>query len=215
MDQNYRHTDISFESGPIKLSVNQYNKSADEAEPTQLSMEGFLAEIEKRAYHMAAFATGCHADALDLLQESMIKLVTNYAERPSDQWKPLLYKILQNKIRDYHRHQKVKNLVFFWKSNDKDNGDEPWPPTSAGADTWRDTPEADIAKSQQQLAALEHLKQLSDKQRESFLLRSWEGLSTAQTAEIMGCSEGSVKTHYSRAVAKLKSLLEAEHDITF
>ncbi len=173
-------------------------------------MEAFLIDIEKRAYRMAFFATGSHADALDLLQDSMIKLVSNYQEKPSKEWKPLFYKILQNRIRDWHRHQKVKNLLFFWKADDS----EEWPAAENDANDL-DTPENSLAKNRQQDAALEHLKQLSPKQQQCFLLRSWEGLSVADTADIMQCSQGSVKTHYFRAVNKLRALMEDDHDITF
>jgi RNA polymerase sigma-70 factor (ECF subfamily) len=99
-------------------------------------MEAFLLDVEKRAYHMASFATGSHADSLDLLQDSMIKLITKYQNKPSDEWKPLFYKILQNKIRDWHRQQKVKNLIFFWKSNTNDE----WP-TPENEDESIGTPE--------------------------------------------------------------------------
>ena len=163
---------------------------------------------------MAAFATGSHADALDLLQDSMIKLVTHYQERPSNEWKPLFYKILQNRIRDWHRHQKVKNLLFFWKPASTESDEKDWPDTSLEY-PGDDTPEKNITKAQQQTDALQQLKQLSDKQQQCFMLRSWEGLSVAETAEIMGCSQGSIKTHYFRAVHKLKALMEAEHDISF
>jgi RNA polymerase sigma-70 factor (ECF subfamily) len=180
-------------------------------------MEAFLADIEKKAYHMAKFATSSHADALDLLQESMIKLVTKYQHRPSDEWKPLFYKILQNHIKDWYRHQKVKNLVFFWKSNrneDSDNSDDEqtWQQESTHSDN---EAEQLLAKQQQQTHAIAHLQTLSSKQQQCFLLRSWEGLSVAQTAEIMGCSQGSVKTHYFRAVTKMRELMENDHDISF
>jgi RNA polymerase sigma-70 factor (ECF subfamily) len=173
-------------------------------------MEAFLIDIEKRAYHMAVFATGSHTDALDLLQDSMIKLVTNYQDKPANEWKPLFYKILQNKIRDWHRHQKVKNLLFFWKSDEVDE----WPPTELELGKLY-TPEKDLCKVQQQSAALKHLKELSPKQQQCFLLRSWEGLSVAETADIMQCSQGSIKTHYFRAVSKLRKMMEDDHEITF
>ncbi len=159
---------------------------------------------------MASFATGSHADALDLLQDSMIKLVTNYQEKPAKEWKPLFYKILQNKIRDWHRHQKVKNLLFFWKTDEV----EAWPAAEVDEISLA-APEHELAKSQQQSAALTHLKQLSPKQQQCFLLRSWEGLSVAETAEIMQCSQGSVKTHYFRATNKLRTMMEDDHEITF
>jgi len=166
---------------------------------------------------MAKFATNSHADALDLLQDSMIKLVTKYQHRPSGEWKPLFYKILQNRIKDWYRHQTVKNVVFFWKKNSDDNNDDnqhEWA-LEQGAETLDSTPELSLNKQQQQQSAINYLQQLSTKQQQCFLLRSWEGLSVAETAEIMACSQGSVKTHYFRAVTKLKELMEAEHDITY
>lgn len=183
-----------------------------------LTMEAFLQDIEKKAYHMAKFATSSHADALDLLQESMIKLVTKYQHRPSDEWKPLFYKILQNQIKDWYRHQKVKNLVFFWKSNtneNDDNADNEQVSSQSIATNGDNIPEQLLAKQQQQANAITYLQQLSGKQQQCFLLRSWEGLSVAQTAEIMGCSQGSVKTHYFRAVTKMRALMENDHDISF
>ena len=222
MDKNYRQIE-QFIDGPTTISSKAYQTDNDTSDkqvsqtPQEppLTMEAFLADIEKRAYHMAAFATNSHAEALDLLQDTMIKLVTNYAEQPSNQWKPLFYKILQNRIRDWHRHQKVKNLIFFWQSPEQSDEDDAPAFESQMGDEKGHTPESDIEKAQQQQAALQHLKQLSEKQQQCFLLRSWEGLSTEQTAEIMDCSQGSVKTHYSRAVHKLKTLMEADHDITF
>jgi RNA polymerase sigma-70 factor (ECF subfamily) len=211
MDQNYRQNALCY--GPNTI-IEQVDTVKDEIESPPLTMEAFLSDIEKKAYHMAAFAAGSHADALDLLQDSMIKLVTNYADKPAQEWKPLFYKILKNRIRDWHRHQKVKNLLFFWKSPQADDEAEEWPPTTAGEQN-SDTPEADMVRSQHQAAALEHLKQLSGKQQQCFLLRSWEGLSTAETADVMECSQGSVKTHYSRAIAKMRALMEADHEITF
>lgn len=211
MDQDYRQTINS--NGPDTIAVTVVNATEDHTAPP-LTMEAFLVDIEKKAYHMAAYATSSHADALDLLQDSMIKLVTNYQDRPSNEWKPLFYRILQNRIRDWQRHQKIRNLVFFWKTPNKDDDIEEWPPTVAN-DKGTGTPEGDMVKQQHQQAALAHLKQLSAKQQQCFLLRSWEGLSVIETAEAMGCSQGSVKTHYSRAVHKMRELMEADHEITF
>jgi RNA polymerase sigma-70 factor (ECF subfamily) len=194
---------------PELITETNENSSGEKLSPA-LTMEAFLADIEKKAYHMAAFATGSHADALDLLQDSMIKLVTKYQEKPANEWKPLFYKILQNRIRDWHRHQKVKNVLFFWKNDDKDD----WLPVQE-VDINVDTPEKNISKKQQQQAALMNLKELSGKQQQCFLLRSWEGLSVAETSDVMGCSQGSVKTHYFRAVTKLRAMMGDDHEITF
>jgi RNA polymerase sigma-70 factor (ECF subfamily) len=211
MDQNCNR-DINL-YGHHVISVTDENSETVQ-KVAKLTMEAFLMDIEKRAYHMAIFACGTHADALDLLQDSMIKLVTNYKDRPSNEWKPLFYKILQNRIRDWHRHQKVRNLVFFWKSNTLDDETDVFSSQIDYANQTA-TPDKEFEKSVQQTAALKYLKQLSAKQQQCFLLRCWEGLSVAHTADAMGCSQGSVKTHYFRAVTKLKTLMEEDHDITF
>jgi len=117
---------------------------------------------------------------------------------------------LQNRIRDWHRHQKVRSLVYFWKNDEA----EEWPPSQT-EEIAIGTPEKQLQKKQQQSAALEHLSKLSNKQQQCFLLRSWEGLSVAETAEIMSCSQGSVKTHYFRAVNKLRAMMEDDDEITF
>ena len=175
-------------------------------------MDSFLLQIEQKAYRMALMSVNQHADAIDLLQDSMLKLVVNYAHKPPQQWKPLFYRILQNGIRDWHRHQKVKQLLFFWKANSHpDDTTEEW---SSHVGDAKELPDNRLDASQQQDTALKGLAELSEKQRQCFLLRSWEGMSVADTADIMGCSQGSVKTHYSRAVHKLRSVLEDAHDIT-
>jgi RNA polymerase sigma-70 factor (ECF subfamily) len=211
MDQNYRLNTVEHRPANIIVKVDT---ALQDFRLAPLTMEAFLADIEKKAYHIAAFAAGSHADALDLIQDSMIKLVTNYADKPAEQWKPLFYKILRNRITDWHRHQKVKNLLFFRKNPQNEDKEDEWPP-AMNVEQNPDTPEAVLKKAQQQATAIEHLKTLSGKQQQCFLLRSWEGMSTAQTADIMGCSQGSVKTHYSRAVIKMRTLMEADdHEIT-
>jgi RNA polymerase sigma-70 factor (ECF subfamily) len=175
-------------------------------------MDSFLLQIEQKAYRMALMSVSQHADAIDLLQDSMLKLVVSYAHKPPQEWKPLFYRILQNRIRDWHRHQKVKQLLFFWKANTHpDDTTEEW---SSYVGDAKELPDNRLDASQQQDTALKGLAELSEKQRQCFLLRSWEGMSVADTADIMGCSQGSVKTHYSRAVHKLRSVLEDAHDIT-
>ncbi|PCH95083.1 MAG: RNA polymerase sigma factor [Gammaproteobacteria bacterium] len=211
MDQDYYQNINLTKNEAISLSIDQATTTAKTA---AISMDVFLQDIEKKAYHMAYFAVSNHADALDLLQDAMIKLVTKYQHRPANEWKPLFYKILKNRIRDWHRHQKIRNLVLFWKPQQQQEGVEQWPAV-VDISTEHANPEHELAKAKQQAAALEHLQQLSEKQQQCFLLRSWEGLSVADTADVMGCSQGSVKTHYFRAVHKLKKLLEEDHEITF
>lgn len=170
----------------------------------------FLQSVELKAYRMALFAVSEHADALDIVQDSMFKFVSNYAEKPREQWKPLFYRILQNKIRDWHRHQKVRSIVLFWKQDEESADISELPGANPSAE---EQPETALDKNQLQDSVIQALWGLPEKQRQCFLLRSWEGCSVADTAIAMGCSQGSVKTHYFRAVNKLRDLLGAVHDI--
>lgn len=191
----------------LKAAVTQPESS------TSMTMEEFLISIEKRAYKMIELSVRDPGEAMDILQECMIKLVTHYQEHDCTQWKPIFYKMLQNKIRDWHRHQKVKNVLFFWRG-EQDNTEVHWDSSRTEYRGELKTPTEQIEKDQQQADVLRALSELSVKQQQCFILRSWEGLSVAETASIMGCSEGSVKTHYFRAVSKIKQMLEFAHDYT-
>ena len=168
-------------------------------------MEQFLAGAERRAYRMAYIATGNREDALDIVQDAMIKLVQKYADRNESDWGPLFYRITQSRIRDWYRRNRVRNglrSLFRW-------GDEGDPldnlPTAKEWGPERQL-EADGAMDALDIA----IHKLPLRQQQAFLLRCWEGLDTAQTAETMGCSTGSVKTHYSRALAALRNSLEGQ-----
>lgn len=185
-------------------------QAASENATEQLTMDAFLQSIERKAYRMAQLSLSEHADAIDVIQDSMIKLVTHYSDRPPDQWKPLFYRILQNRIRDYQRQYKMKNMLFFWRNDDKDEELTQW---AVDEHHTIGKPEEEINKSQMQASVLQALHGLPEKQRQCFLMRSWEGMSVIDTAAAMGCSEGTVKTHYFRAVTKLRELLGEEYDV--
>jgi len=144
-------------------------------------------------------------DALDSVQDAMLQLVRRYAHRPADEWRALFYRILQNRIRDYQRRRQVRNRLFAW-----------WPTFAASQETAVETDAVadaapaveDQVMADQALNQLERsLVELPPRQQEAFMLRNFEGLDVAQTASVMGCSEGSVKTHYSRAVHALRQRL--------
>ena len=147
-------------------------------------------------------------EALDLVQDAMIKLARNYAGRPDAEWTPLFYRILQNRIRDWQRRQAVKNkvMVFFGRVAGEDDYD----PISAAPDTAARSPDQELQNEEAMEGLQGALAALSGRQREAFMLRMFEGLNVAGTAVAMGCSEGSVKTHYSRAVHSLRETL-GEH----
>ena len=166
-------------------------------------MEAFLKSVEKKAYRIALLGTGQPDDALDVVQESMIKLVTKYAGKPEEELKALFYRILHNQIKDFQRRRTVRSRWFSWLGDGEDE-EEPLQkiadPQELGAEHRL---KVDGAFAELEVA----LKELPFRQQQAFLLRSWEELSVAETARVMGCSEGSVKTHYSRALARLREKL--------
>jgi len=169
----------------------------------------FFAEVEQRALRIAEISVRDRDDALDLVQDAMIKLARKYAERGRDEWTPLFYRILQNGIRDWHRRQKVRNRVMVWFGR-AGNEDEGYDPIAALPDPAGRTPDEQL-QSREAMQTLETaVGALPGRQREAFMLRTFEGLNVAGTALAMGCSEGSVKTHYSRAVHALRDAL-GEH----
>lgn len=179
------------------------NRIGEEAE-LSTTIEQFLVEIEKKAYRMAEVATANQSDALDIVQDAMIKLVEKYSDKPAAEWRPLFYRILQSRIMDYFRRKKVYAKVFFWKKSHHDDMD--------GADDISQasdfiTPERELAGQRNIENVLAALRQLPVRQQQCFMLRSWEGLNVNETAIAMGCSQGSVKTHYSRARAALQKAL--------
>jgi len=174
-------------------------------------LDRFLAGVERRAFRMAELATGNREDALDLVQDAMLGLVKSYADRDEQDWAPLFHRILQSRINDWYRRSKVRNRFRVWLGFGSASGDEP---AVDPIQTVVDHRQPDTLSLLQQADAIGQLQSalqaLPLRQQQAFLLRCWEGLDVAGTAFAMGCSEGSVKTHYSRAVHKLREVL-GEH----
>ena len=170
----------------------------------------FLAEVERRAFRQAAFAVRDEQAALDIVQDAMMKLAEKYPDAPPAEFPLLFQRILQNTIRDYYRRQKVRNFwvtaVSFFTSgrDDEDDGEmEYTQPTDE-----KDNPYQQLATGKNLALIEQAIEKLPARQREAFLLRYWEELDITETATAMGCSEGSVKTHCSRAVRALAVLLQ-------
>jgi RNA polymerase sigma-70 factor (ECF subfamily) len=170
------------------------------------SLETFLASVERKAFRIAQIALRHEADALDVVQDAMMQLAHRYGSRPSAEWRPLFYRILENRIRDMQRRRIVRQRVMTWMPWRSEDEEEAPDPIAQAADQGPQPP-AEL-ESEQTLQALEEaLSQLPGRQRQAFLLRNIEGLDVAQTAAAMKCSQGSVKTHYFRAVQALRSKL--------
>lgn len=172
------------------------------------AMDVFLAGVEKKAFVIAKAQLRHHDDALDVVQDAMLRLVRGYATKPEAEWTPLFFRILTNRIRDLQRKRTVRNRVMSWFSGatDEEGEDEiQRAPDPAG------TEPAELAEAEDTYETLEAaVAALPARQRQAFLLRSLEELDTAATANAMDCSEGSVKTHYSRALNALRTHLEKE-----
>jgi RNA polymerase sigma-70 factor (ECF subfamily) len=170
-------------------------------------LEAFLREIEARAFRITMATVHDADEALDIVQESMIKLARRYSDRPSVEWPPLFYRILRNRTRDWHRRQAVRRRVFGLL----DVGVEPARNVIEQAPASSNDEPLSRLEGEQAMSALEEaLGSLPVRQREAFMLRNFEGLDVKDTAAAMRCTAGSVKTHYSRAVRRLRELL-GEH----
>lgn len=154
----------------------------------------------------ARFATGNADAALDIVQDAMLQLARRYADRGEREWGPLFHAILQSRIVDWHRREKVRNRLRVWfGSRDEDDDEDPLQNIADGRSP---NPSQQLADKQAMAALETAIRKLPLRQQQAFLLRTWEGLDVAQTARAMGCSEGSVKTHYSRAIHALRAQLE-------
>ncbi len=193
------------------VSCRRLHDTGAAALQQERDLDRFLSDVEKRALRIAEISVRDRDEALDLVQDAMIKLVRRYARRSAEEWTPLFYRILQNGVRDWHRRRFVRNRVIAWfGSSTDDNLDNSIDVIAAAADPAGRAPDQEL-ESQQAMRGLETaLAELPTRQREAFMLRTFEGLDVADTAKAMGCTAGSVKTHYSRALHSLRETL-GEH----
>ena len=196
----------------IPSSAKQPRQRVTLASRSELS--AFLEGVERRAFKQAVFAVREEDAALDIVQDAMLRLAEKYGHRPAGELPLLFHRIMQNAIRDWYRRQKVRSLwITLLSSVGSGRGEEqiddplenfPAPeasnPQAAGSE---------LERNQVLEIIEEEVTRLPERQREAFLMRYWEELDVAETARRMGCSEGSVKTHCSRAAHALASALRA------
>ena len=177
-----------------------------DARETPATLDAFLAQVERRAFRMAELQLRHREDAMDAVQDAMLRLVRHYRDKPAAEWAPLFWGILRRRVVDLQRRRKVRSIVVGWLGGGRDDdGDElpAWEPADPGQD-----PLGRLHDVQSYADMAAAVRQLPTRQREAFMLRMLEGLDVAETARAMGCSEGSVKTHLSRAMHHLRDQLE-------
>ena len=175
------------------------------------ALNAFLAKTERRALRMAEFATRNRDDALDIVQDAMFSLCEKYAERPQDEWASLFFRILERRILDWHRRNTVRRKLFGWGKSVTDM-DNPTDSIESGSalNTYTASSEDQVITEDTLEELTKALEALPLRQQQVFLLRIWEGLNVRDTAAARRCSQGSVKTHLSRATARLRAALGDE-----
>jgi RNA polymerase sigma-70 factor (ECF subfamily) len=182
---------------------------------TSKEMSDFLASVERRAFKQAVFSVQEEQSALDIVQDAMMRLAEKYPDRPAAELPLLFQRILQNAIRDHFRRTKVRStwttlLSGLGLGGEDDDADPLETLEVEGHLNVPSSPAEQLEQSQVMAAIEEAVKALPDRQREAFMLRYWEELDVSETAKVMGCSEGSVKTHCSRATHALAKVLKAK-----
>jgi RNA polymerase sigma-70 factor, ECF subfamily len=178
------------------------------ARPAARSIEAFLASVERRAWRVAEIALNDADEALDAVQDAMLRLVHHYGAKPAEEWPLLFWGILRRRITDLQRRRSVRNRVLAWTGRARVDDDGAELPAWDAPDPGPDPARAYVSR-QAHAAMSAAVRNLPRRQQQAFLLRVLEGLNVADTACAMGCSEGSVKTHLSRALDALRGQLEA------
>jgi len=176
-------------------------------------LSDFLRGVERRAFKQTVYAVRDEHVAMDIVQDSMLKLADKYPHKPANEYPMLFQRILQNTMRDFWRRQKVRNVWTTLLSSfgvNKEDGDNWDPLDTMDVGDESDDPANQLESSQTMQQIEKAIEKLPARQREAFVLRYWEGMSVAETADSMGCSEGSVKTHCSRALHTMSDLLQQQ-----
>lgn len=178
------------------------------------TLDAFLQSVERKAFVMARYALRNEADALDAVQDAMLKLCEKYADHSCQEWGPLFHRILHNGIMDRHRPRGMNRLKRWMgqktASLSVPEQHDPVHDLMDSLPSENPGPQDELATIQRSTRIHEALSLLSSQQRDVFLLRRWQGLSVRETAAALNIGEGSVKTHLSRAVSALRTRLQEQ-----
>lgn len=183
--------------------------SAARAETREAALDAFLRGVERRALRHVELAGQSRDDALDILQEAMLSFVRRYRDKPEAEWPMLFWRVLGSRLVDAQRRRSLLGRWFGWLGLGQDEDGMLEDPLARVADPAEPGPDGRLGDREAAAALQLALQALPQRQRQAFLLRVWEGLDVAATAQVMEVSEGSVKTHLFRALQSLRSRLEA------
>ena len=175
----------------------------------RMAMDAFFCSVQHKAYRQAELATRNRDEALDIVQDAMMRLAQRYSEQ-AENWPKLFQRILQNTILDWHRRKKVRSILYWFQSDKKENGNAGDTAESYDESFVADktsNPFEQLQQNNSHEKVLEAIQCLPPRQQQAFILRAWWEYDTKESAFAMECTEGSVKTHYSRAIARLNELL--------
>lgn len=196
---------IKINDNSVESRVTDVKNNAKE----KLRIERFLSSVQNSGYRMAQLATTNTDDALELVQESMLQLVKRYKDKPDDELKILFYRILSSRITDWYRKKAFrKQFKMFFSTESYQAGD----PIQQLPSAEQLSVDDHVSNNRLLNELTDALQQLSHRQHQAFILRAWQGFNVKETAKIMKCSTGSVKTHYSRALVSLRDQLGDSHE---
>jgi RNA polymerase sigma-70 factor (ECF subfamily) len=189
------------------LAMEAHVSRREDPLDTAVTLDRFLAGVERRAFRIAQLSLGDRDDALDVVQGAMLRLARSYGGRPSEEWAALFFRILFNGIRDAQRRRSVRSRIFALLPGDRhgdDDAGDPFEQIAGGGPE----PDRQLMTDEAMQRLESALGELPSRQQQAFVLRCLQGMDVAETAKAMNCSEGSVKTHYFRAMHALRGKLE-------
>ena len=187
-----------------KIIENQLFLSQEDTKlETKDKIDSFLKEVQVRAFRIAMISIKDKDESKDIVQDSMISLATKYSDRPPNELAPIFYRILFNRITDWHRKTIVRKRIVSFIGFSDSKADPIELAESENMDPMK------LNESEEVSAIIQgSIDNLPSRQKQAFILRNFEGMSVRNVSKVMKCSEGSVKTHYFRAMQKLKIELE-------